>query len=297
MNGCFWTDCTGPDDESSHSECVDGECVCVAGQGQDACDSSADCQEENKPIAHTLSSLAGNYCTGLNGMGIAYFKWYYLDPGAKKQTQYTIQIDNNSDFSSPEVNRTVYYTNVASGSLQQQLILVKQLETSPGCDFITYNTTYYWRVKVKNTAGVESSWIYHNGSYGTATSPGTSYTYEYAHPAPVVAYSIPETTSPGSETAFSDSSLCYTNGGTSPQACSAIAQSYLWDFGDAGYNSAYASTDTTMGSVTHIYTTANDYITSLKICDDIACCTAQKPITVVAGSGTALPKWREVSPF
>jgi hypothetical protein len=230
-------------------------------------------------------------------MGIAYFKWYYLDPGARRQTEYTIQIDDNLDFSSPEVNRTVYYTNAASGSLQQQLVLVKQLETTPGCDFITYNTAYYWRVKVKNTAGVESSGIYHNGLYGTTTSPGTSYTYEYAHPAPVVAYSIPETTSPGTETAFTDSSLCYVSGETGPIACSSIAQSYLWNFGDQGYNSAYPSTDTTMGSVTHIYTTAHDYTTSLRICDEVGCCLAQKPISVVAGSANTLPVWKEVSPF
>lgn len=230
-------------------------------------------------------------------MGIAYFKWYYLDPGAKRQTEYTIQIDDNSDFSSPEANRTVYYTNAPSGALQQQMVLVKQQDTIPGCDFIKYNTAYYWRVKTKNTAGGESSWIYYNGPYGTTTPPGNTYTYEYSHPAPVPAYSIPENTAPGAETAFTDSSLCYVQGGTGPVACSSVAQSYLWNFGDQGYNSAYPSTDTTMGSVTHIYTTANDYTTSLRICDDMGCCLAQKPITVTAGSGNALPIWKEVSPF
>jgi len=230
-------------------------------------------------------------------MGIAYFKWYYLDPGARRQTEYTIQIDDSSSFSSPEVNRTVYYTNAASGTQQQQLVLVKQLATTPGCDYITYNTAYYWRVKTKNTAGVESDWIYYNGLYGTTTSPGNTYTYEYTHPAPVVAYSIPEQTSPGAETPFTDSSLCYISGGTAPQACSAIAQSYLWNFGDTGYNAAYPSTDTTMGSVTHIYTTGNDYTTSLRICDEVGCCSAQKPIGVVAGSANTLPIWKEVSPF
>jgi hypothetical protein len=52
-----------------------------------------------------------------------------------------------------------------------------------------------------------------------------------------------------------------------------------------------------MGSVTHIYTTGNNYKTSLRICDEVGCCSAQKPIGVVAGSANTLPIWKEVSPF
>jgi len=252
-----------------------------------------------------LLSQAGNYCTGIQGIGIAYFQWVYLDPLSKKQTQYHLQIDNNSDFSSPEVDRTIYYTNAFSGALQQQLVLVKQTSTYPSCDYIKYNTDYYWRIKVKNVEGLESYWIY-NGA--TTIQPGVVYEYEYAHPAPFPAYSFsPSIPYPTQEVIFLDSSICYTEAGILAGGCQSLDNAdcvggycYTWNFGDAGYNSDPTSNPPivyTIGSTSHIYTQAQEYDSSLKVCDDIGCCISGKDLDIqTSGSGNT-PKWKEVSPF
>jgi len=311
VNGCFWSDCTGTTPENGgHSECQDQACVCVEGEGSDECSTDDDCITENQPVVYNLSSTAGSYCTGIQGVGIAYFQWYYLDPQSKTQYQYEIQIDDNSDFSSPEVDRIAYYTGTPSGSQQQQLVLVKQVATTPGCDYINYSTTYYWRVKVKNSAKVDSGWIYYNGGYGVSVQESqTSYTYEYAHPSPVPAYSYaPSAPAPTTLVNFTDSSICYDN--TSLISCADLTDClggncYTWSLGDSGSNSdpatnppvVYYTEGNIPASIAHTYTQAATFGTSLKVCDDIGCCTAAKNINVQSTTGKDLPSWKEVSPF
>ena len=283
VNGCFWTDCVSTTYIDAHAECEDSQCVCVDGSGQDECAASEDCSSENQPRAEALTASDGDYCTGLNGVGIAYFQWRYVDPQSKSQIQYQLQISTDSSFQDSSqiiVDRTVYYTGSASGSLQQQLVLVKLAASSAGSDYINYNTNYYWRVRAKNSAGVQSEWINYDGSY----------TYGFSHPAPVVGYSSPSAVAPGSQANFTDSSYCYVADQQDAVYCNQVANSYLWDFGDS-------STSTAVDNASHVYVSPNTYGTSLEVCDDLGCCSGYKSIEVTTGTTGDLPVWREVSPF
>ena len=290
VNGCFWSDCSG-----SHSVCSDEQCTCTTGDGEDACAENADCSSTSQPYADYLASTSSSYCTGIQGTGIAYFQWYYFDPNGKAESQYEIQIDDNFDFSSPEVDRTVYYTGVASGSLQQQMILVKLDATTAGGDYITYNTPYYWRVKVKNSSGVSSVWIYYDADDDNDFDENDTYTYGYTHPAPVPAYSYsPTTVYPLDEVTFSDSSVCYYYDESNQVAnslCSALANTtYAWTFGDS-------ATSTNKGDTTHTYAQYGTLNTSLYICDDLGCCTTYGNIVIKSAGNGEIPSWKEISPF
>jgi len=306
VNGYFWSEC-----RDDHSECDGESCVCVEGNGDDECTANSDCltgDYSTKPLVYSLTGDNGSYCTGIQGTGIAYLSWIYLDPNEKNQSQYEIQIDDNSDFSSPEVDRIVYYTNLGSSSYQQQLVLVKQTPTTAGCDYITYNTEYYWRVQVKNSSGVSSDWTYHNGAIGTINSSlQNSYTYGYAHPAPTPAYTYsPTNPVAGKDVDFLDLSICYNetnsyycNENTITTTCY-DGLCYTWNFGDGGFNSNPISnppTNNVIGNTSHQYTQTRNNMTSLRVCDDISCCTARKNIQLRTYGSQEIPTWKEVSPF
>jgi hypothetical protein len=228
-----------------------------------------------------------------------------LDDCSLQQFKFYFQIDDNSDFSSPEVNRVVTNTYIDSGDLQQQLVLVKQKPTILAGDYIRYNVPYYWRVKVENIDGYDSDWIYHDNSFGTINpNLKVSYTYEYAHPFPIPAYSYsPSNPAPAYPVNFTDSSICYnTSGLFSCQSLSGCVggHCYTWNFGDSGYNSDPIGNPPivyTQGNVSHTYTQSKVFPSSLKICDDIGCCLTTKNIPISATGDFNLPNWKEISPF
>ena len=122
-----------------------------------------------------------------------YLDWTFDDPG-DTQSGYKIQVDDNSNFSSPIVNEE---TNSSS-------------ERSVA-DGLSFGGTYYWRLKVKDSQGAWSSdWIY--------PSP-TSFTAPVRWPDPSFTWN-PEDPLAEEEIDF--------NG--SVNYCSSC--SYLWNFGD-----------------------------------------------------------------
>ncbi|MEK7067587.1 MAG: hypothetical protein AAB956_01175, partial [Patescibacteria group bacterium] len=110
----------------------------------------------------TVSSIAAsNYCKVPSHA----LSWTYSDPDGNAESQFQLQVDDDSNFGSPAIDRTVVAT-VASGDSNSQQA---QVAVAAIADKLLYNdTTYNWRVKVWDSYGLASSdWI--NGtSFKTA---------------------------------------------------------------------------------------------------------------------------------
>ncbi len=95
----------------------------------------------NPPTADTLTKQNDFCASGLATM----FSWNYTDPENDPQTFRQVQVDNDSDFSSPADDSG----KVASISNSYVTLASK----------LAYDTTYRWRLKVWDNKGNESDWI------------------------------------------------------------------------------------------------------------------------------------------
>jgi len=115
----------------------------------------------NNPTASNLA-ISDDYCALVP---VRTFSWNYNDSDGDDESQFQLQIDDNSDFSSPEVNvcgignlpcSVPGGLSVPSGGVNFKNIDVMEF---PGLDQLGYNKTYYWRVKVWDSVGGSSGWI------------------------------------------------------------------------------------------------------------------------------------------
>ena len=97
----------------------------------------------NPPSATNLNATQPDYC--LVGWASAIFSWTFTDPNGDTQSAYQIQADDNSNFSSPEVDSGKVVSSSNSFATQ-----VGQL---------SFNKTYYWRLMVWDSKDMASSWI------------------------------------------------------------------------------------------------------------------------------------------
>jgi hypothetical protein len=284
------------DDTYFHNICDGQQCTSIENSTpgvveEDECSVNTDCEEQNKPVADQLNISSPGDCTGITGAGILHFSWRYTDANEDKEIRYILQIDDNSDFLSPKVNRIFPINNYPSPSINSAAIYVVPLNGTINGDYIYYNTNYYWRVMVVDDSNAEndndiSEWAY-----------GTSFTHD-GYPAPSPKFSF-EPTSPelGQEVIFDDQSSCYDNDGY--YECSNLVRApgntYEWQFGDG------SAPDTKVGDgVTHIYTSTSTGV-SLKVCDQFEgsprCCIYSKPMPLKTPGGKAGGIWKEISPF
>ena len=204
------------------------------------------------PIASNLSIIKGNYCTNPSH----FFSWTYSDFDGDSESKYEFQVDNNSDFSSLVVNRTIN-----NPTTNNQIVLVS---VSPAADKIVYNTTYYWRVNVYDSNGAESGWV-----------TGPSFTTE-KHQYPLVNFDwLPSNPSQGEDVLFTDQSTVY--GGSSKSAWS-------WIFTDGNPASSSQQNPTTQFNFTE------DKQVTLQVTDsDNYSCSISKTVNVQS----ELPGWQE----
>jgi len=147
----------------------------------------------NPPSATNLSVTQGDYCSASSPPVI--LSWQFSDPDAgDSQSAYQVQVDNNSDFSSPEKD---------SGK-------VLSSSNSYAPTGLSYSTTYYWRVKVWDSKDSSSAW---------ATGP--SFTTLHAYPRPDFSWS-PENPQVKQSVQFTDKS----------QAFEATITNWSWVFQD-----------------------------------------------------------------
>jgi len=198
------------------------------------------------PSAINLSVTQGDYCFASYPPII--LSWEFSDPDSgDSQSAYQIQVDNNPDFSSPEID---------PGK-------VNSSSTSYGSFSLSYNTKYYWRVKVWDNYDAESSW-----------TEGPSFTTA-SHPYPETDFSwTPQYPRAKEQIQFQDQTT-YNDGATS----------WSWDFGDG-------STSTEQNP-THSFSSKGLYTVTFTACDDIGCCSKEKQIQIFL----PLPKWKEIIPF
>ena len=205
------------------------------------------------PSATNLNVSQPNYC--LSGpAGI--FSWTFTDPDAgDRQSAYQVQVDNNLDFSSPEDD---------SGKVES---------TSPSyatpLGKLSYNTTYYWRLKVWDSKGTESTWI--SGPFfrtPTHAYPRIEFTWSPLKP------------HVNQPVQFTDQSTVY--GGTTKA-------SWDWTFQDANPPN---STHQHPQQVT--FSSAGPKRVTLKVDDsDGFSCTGEKTVNVQL----PLPEWQEIPPL
>lgn len=228
--------CT-PSGCASQSQCVDNS-TCTP--------------SNNPPLINNLRITQPDYCVYSNLSTI--FSWSFSDPDGDSQSAYQIQIDNNSNFSSPEVSRKINSSSSTSYA------------TQPGDLF--YGNTYYWRVKVWDSKGVESNWT-NGSSFSTPL---------HAYPLPDFIWN-PSQPIVEKEVLFTDKSSVYDG-----------ALTWLWTF-----ENGTPSTSSDRNPVIKFNSPGQHRVT-LKITDsDGYSCSIQKTITV--GKSSIIPRWREIAPF
>ena len=208
----------------------------------------------NPPSATNLSVVQPDYC--LSGPA-AIFSWTFTDPDSgDSQSAYQVQVDNNSDFSSLEVD---------SGKVSSDS---NSYATPPGR--LQYNTPYYpyyWRVEVWDSKDVSSSWI---------SGPSFS-TPKHAYPTINFTWS-PQTPPVNQAVTFTDQSQVF--GG-------ATKISWQWTFPDGNPPSATSQNATTT------FSSLGSKQVTLRVTDsDNYSCPISKSVSIQL----SLPEYKEVPP-
>jgi len=185
----------------------------------------------------------------------AVYSWNFTDPDIEDgQSAYRVQTDNNPNFSSPEDDSG----KINSSSNSYSIPLGK----------LSYNNTYYWRLKVWDSSGAESPWIY-----------GPSFTTP-KHAYPDVNFSwLPINPFPKESVQFTDQS-------TADGGASIIAWS--WTFPDG--NPAASSEQNP--EVNFISSGTKTVVLQVTDSDGYSC-----PGTGEVNLQRPLPQWEEIKPF
>ena len=252
------SDNDGVSDQSNYSQCPIGQTVA---------DYKVKSTISLPPTAINLSVDQGDYCTiPLHPI----FSWTFSDD---TQSAYHIQVDNNSDFSSPELDSGKVFSSSESYAAPSPL---------------SYDTTYYWRLKVWDGEGAESGWV----SGPSFTTP----LHAYPHPnfswfptSPTKEEVVQFCAVKESGVCPEDNSTCYsTSGAIPPPSCS--GKSFLWTFPDG---TEFATGSSAVSENPRVKFDTNGVKTvSLKITDDVGSCTHSKYV----GVRFSLPKWKEIAP-
>ena len=200
-----------------------------------------------------------NYCSDSRNPTIS---WNYSDPENNPQESYWVQIDNNSDFSSPEINTGEVFSSSNS--------------YHPSGATLDWGATYYWRVRAKDTFDNWSDWSTPNCSFTTLD-----------HAYPNVNFSwTPENPSVDEPVQFIDESTCYDdniNGGP----CTKPNDSYDWNFENAVPSSSI------LENPVATFSDPGKWQVDLTVTDsDGYSCPIFKSVDV----NFPLPDWREVIP-
>ena len=174
------------------------------------------------------------------------FTWTYSDPDGDPQGWFELEADNNSNFSSPEID-----TGQSAGAVTSYLAPAGSL---------VYNTTYHWRVRVWDNRGAVSEW-----------SNGTSFSTQ-PHQAPTVVYTwAPTEPAVDQRTNFTDQSSVF--GGASKRA-------WTWAFPDGAPSSSSSQNQQTQ------FTSTGGKLTSLILEDsDRLSCGLRQSVTVSGAFG------------
>lgn len=333
------TDCT-----ASQIQC--GNTCCNAGQY--CCDGDTCSNTSCSGPTVTPKIYTDDYCAAANllggGIGMVSFKWDY-EPGDKGLPQKNYRIEVSTESGASFEDGIIFDSGIANGAGSSIMFRVypssfkstnscknnRNYDGSTGCypPFINYGVSYYWRVKVWDTAGQSSAKTYYTDGHSPYNATGypdyaddkdqiqTAYKYVYDHPSPFVSYSEPKNVTPGSSGTFVDASTCYDNSGNSykcreltsgdPDVCT-DSKCYSWWFKFSpkvsvrSYINSYtedsnlipdpAGIGPTAGG--DVYSSPGTFGTALKICDDIGCCHASRNVKIGTSNANKSPLYQEV---
>lgn len=288
--------------------CLGTTCIQVVGDGKDLCLSNKDCGGlpgvGNPPFIKDNNLKVfepERYCiVGIPGMGLATFEWVYQDSDGNEQTGFDLQVSfspfpvpESDDCPLCEVNRTFTDLSNPDGYTNTQTVFVLINNDFLGSDYIIYGKTYYARVRVLDSTGLKSEWVYYDVDKDGELDSFTKARHPFPYPD---FYWLPNP-APGQEIQFIDISVCYKNDKTSysckaknPNTEPPSDNQYTWTFGDSASNN-------NIGNTLHTYTAIGTYSVTLRVCDDIGCCEVIRNVPVGTPGAGGTPLWREISPF
>ena len=224
----------------------------------------------NPPTATNLKVVPSNAC-----LVAPYYacSWTYTDPDNDDESQFLFQVDDNSDFSSPAIDRTIDIDFPSPSSNNQPAIL----STIPSPDHILFNTRYYWRVKVVDAYGMSSAWV-NGASFITPLhhSPIVRFTNKPLRP---IVHEL---------TWFTDDSRCFDDSPTGGDCAITSGDSFNWTFVNGN-----PATSTKEIEITEFTVPGTSSSAKLQVTDsDGFTCSLTKSIKV----NFPPPIWKEVRP-
>jgi len=254
--------------------CVDNACIDSCGNG--ICDVNEDylsCPEDCNhppdkpgiPPEYQPDGVTWNSCS-FRGEDIPTFHWTYSDYDGDPQIAYEIEVDNNSAYQAPKFNHLV---NLAATAYTLNLA---QDDDTDWITELAWNTTYFWRVRVKDDHNNWSEWSNPANNFKTA---------KHAYPWPDFEW-LPLEPNQGEVVVFDpDSSIIYDGLSAFQWTITEGEGIYIDDTSD---NSQYP----------HIIFSTTDNRMKLKVTDSdgYACETDEEIIT----AQLPLPEYEEVPP-
>jgi chitodextrinase len=200
--------------------------------------------------------------------------WTYSDPDGDPRTAFEIWLDDSSSFSDPKFNKVF---NISSSESSQSYVLnLSDDQEGDWLSQLSWNTTYYWKVRVKDSAGNWSEWS------------SVDYFPTPSHASPYIDFSWnPQSPVVGEVVQFTDQSNCYDTAGTT--TCSnSTGDSFLWTFQNGNPSSSTSSNPTTT------FSSVGSNSVTLKVTDSSGFfCEKTKTVN----STYPLPFWKEIPPF
>jgi hypothetical protein len=196
--------------------------------------------------------------------------WNYSDPEGEPRSAFEIWLDDSPSFQNPKFNKIF---NISSGESSQSYVLnLSEDQEGDWLNRLALGTNYYWKVRVKDSAGNWSNW----SNVASFTTPQNAYPYvnfEWNPQKPTVNQVVQ----------FTDLSQCY-NSSDNVVPC----RSWYWSFQNGNPSSSQNQNPTTT------FTAVGSNLVTLKVFDSLGYwCENSK--TVI--STYPLPFWKEVPPI
>lgn len=227
----------------------------------------------------SVTATIPDYCVSGPAITIG---WTYSDPNGSIQQSYQVQIDNNSNFNSPEVDSCLPASGTCAAGNSSTAYFTGQ-------GVLQLNTRYYARVKVWNSFDLESNWVEMSSCVGDCQSNGNGNNWKTPNfPYPQTdfywsANGILNNPSPPLDkpVTFTDTTVFGTGGGNN---------NVSWVFGDGGTS----NNNNAGSSVDHTYITEGSYSVILTAKDNAnqSCSKTKGPLIIQK----PIPKVREVAP-